>query len=393
MRIDPEQRRRRLAIRHHLADPSESVSSASPASPVAELADALVALHSSDPASVFLSVAVRAHDTAIGDIEDELYESRTVVRHHAMRRTLWVMTPAVAAAAHAACTRKIAAAERQRTAKLFGRDEDWVADMIDRVADAVADRSDPVSTREIGDALPDLTEAVTVNAGRSYEGTIAPHTRALLHAAFEGRIVRTRPAGTWIGSQYAWTVPERWLAIDWDGSDVAAGHRELVGRWLHAFGPGTLDDIVWWTGSTKTAVRRALHELEAVEVELDDGTGFLAADDVEPSDLDEPPPWVALLPGLDPTAMGWKQRSWYLDQGVARRVVDRNGNIGPTVWVDGRIVGGWVQRPDGTIAHDAEVPRSHRTLLDAAITRITDFVGDTRFRVRFPSPNQQDLLT
>ncbi|HEX6390519.1 MAG TPA: M48 family metalloprotease, partial [Solirubrobacteraceae bacterium] len=32
------------------------------------------------------------------------------------------------------------------------------------------------------------------------------------------------------------------------------------------------------------------------------------------------------------------------------RLFDRSGNIGPTVWCDGRIVGGWAQRTDGEIA-------------------------------------------
>lgn len=77
---------------------------------------------------------------------------------------------------------------------------------------------------------------------------------------------------------------------------------------------------------------------------------------------------------------------------MAKRVVDRNGNIGPTVWVDGRITGGWVQRDDGSIAHDADVPTSHAELLDAEIERLRHFVGDTRFSVRFPAPNQKPLL-
>jgi len=57
---------------------------------------------------------------------------------------------------------------------------------------------------------------------------------------------------------------------------------------------------------------------------------------------------VALLPGLDPTVMGWQQREFYLgDHGA--RLFDRNGNAGPTVWVDGRVVGGWAQRPSGEV--------------------------------------------
>ena len=78
-------------------------------------------------------------------------------------------------------------------------------------------------------------------------------------------------------------------------------------------------------------------DVGAVEVELDDGVGFVLPDDLDP--VDPPEPWVALLPGLDPTTMGWKQRGWYLDPEVGAAVFDRNGNGGPTVWVDGRIVG------------------------------------------------------
>jgi hypothetical protein len=74
--------------------------------------------------------------------------------------------------------------------------------------------------------------------------------------------------------------------------------------------------------------------------------------------------------------------------------MDTNGNIGPTLWADGHVVGGWAQRRDGTIATEFTHPvgRDHLRLIDAEIERIRDFVGDTRFRVRFPSANQPDLL-
>ena len=77
----------------------------------------------------------------------------------------------------------------------------------------------------------------------------------------------------------------------------------------------------------------------------------------------EPEPWVALLPGLDPTTMGWKRRDWYLPPGHVPLLFDRNGNAGPAVWVDGRIVGGWVQRRNGEIATRLldDVGREQRT--------------------------------
>ena len=74
----------------------------------------------------------------------------------------------------------------------------------------------------------------------------------------------------------------------------------------------------------------------------------MLADDLEPEPA--PEPWVALLPALDPTAMGWKERDWYLGEHAAL-LFDSNGNVGPTVWSDGRIVGGWGSGEDGEVVY------------------------------------------
>jgi hypothetical protein len=385
--ISDDARRWRLA-RRHLLLPDARVDR------VEEVAEALVALHSSDPVSVYLSAAMRLREPSLADVDRALYDDRTLIRHHAMRRTLWVMTTDIARAAHDGFTRKIAVVERSRTATLFGREPREVDEAIERVV-AVVDAADgPVPTRDVAAALPDLAEPIVVNQGTNYAGRMAMHTRALLVAAFEGRIARAHPTGTWIASQYTWSSHAAWVADPWSTvGDQLDGAAIVIRAWLARFGPGTLDDIVWWTGSTKTLVRRALEVVGAVEVDLEQGTGYVLADDLdEPLAVADPGPWVALLPGLDPTPMGWKQRSWYLAPDVAARVVDRNGNIGPTVWADGRVVGGWVQRPDGSIAHDAELDEVHVRFLDEQIDHLRRFVGDTRFTVRFPSPNQKTLL-
>ena len=120
----------------------------------------------------------------------------------------------------------------------------------------------------------------------------------------------------------------------------------LVERWLRAFGPGTVADIKWWLGSTVAAARKALADLDAVEVDLDGQTGYVLPDDLEATAPVEP--WAALLPPLDPTTMGWFERDWYLGPHKAQ-LFDTNGNAGPTAWWDGRIVGGWRQTETGEI--------------------------------------------
>jgi hypothetical protein len=172
---------------------------------------------------------------------------------------------------------------------------------------------------------------------------------------------------------------------------------ELVRRWLHAFGPGTTADVQWWTGWTLRDTRRALDDAGAVVVSVETAGGdidaWLAPDDVDA--VRGPSKWVALLPGLDPTTMGWKDRSWYLDTEVASHVVDRNGNAGPTIWVDGRVVGSWVQREDGTIALGwlTDVSLARRAEVEAAARGLERVVGDARFTVRFPAPIQAELLS
>ena len=68
MRMDDDERRARLGVRHHLAAEAR-------ASNVVDVARDLVALHSTDPASVFLAAAARVRDPEVEAIERALYLS------------------------------------------------------------------------------------------------------------------------------------------------------------------------------------------------------------------------------------------------------------------------------------------------------------------------------
>ena len=86
-----QQRRARLATRHRLAVAQHTDS-------VPAVADAVVALHATDPATVYLSAAARMRSPSIDAVAAALHTERTLVRHHGMRRTVWVCTPEVGAA-------------------------------------------------------------------------------------------------------------------------------------------------------------------------------------------------------------------------------------------------------------------------------------------------------
>ena len=102
-------------------------------------------------------------------------------------------------------------------------------------------------------------------------------------------------------------------------------------------------------------------------------------------------PWAALLPGLDSTPMGWRRRDWFLGEHAAR-LFDRTGNIGPSLWWNGRIVGGWAQDRDGQIVCRflEDVGADAVAVADAAAQRLAKVVGTARLapRTRCPGPSE-----
>lgn len=391
--VTDDERRSRIA-RRHLVVPSAR------ADRLEHVADAMVGLHSSDPVTVYLSAAARLRDATIEAIDDALHSRRAVVRHHAMRRTLWVFTPDVARIAHASSTVALIAPLRRTLGKLLVENDvtddpdRWLDEAINATTGALAARGE-ATTRELGDAVPSLRAPLAFASAKTYGGSIAAHTRVLTLMGFMGIIIRGRPLGSWISGQYRWTLADSSFpgALDpdeTDGPDEAAA--ALVDRYLSTFGPASLTDVQWWTGWTKrkstTAIERAggtIHESVTGDP-LIVARGDSAITDIEA-------PWVAVLPGLDPTTMGWKDRSWYLPDEYVPALFDRNGNAGPTIWADGRVVGGWMQRPDGSIATRLLEPigQQHQRLLDDELERVRSFVGDTRFTVRFPTPLSKEL--
>ena len=385
-RIGVQERRARLATRHHLARPESGV---------VTVAGDLVGLHSSDTPSVYLSARARLRHFTVADMEEALYEKRTLVRMLGMRRTMFVVPVDLAAVMDAACTQALAPAERRRLVRMLedqGIAADgtrWLAQVSEVTLAAMAARGEATAA-ELTDDVPELGRKLSFGEGKRWAGTVGVSTRVLFLLATEGRVVRGRPLGSWLSRQYRWSPTASWLEGGLPDMDATAARRELLERWLRTFGPGTLTDLRWWTGWTVKHTQAALSALGAVEVQLDDGIGYVLADDVEPVDGHDP--WAALLPALDGSVMGWKERGWYLG-GHGPRLFDRNGNAGPTVWSEGRVVGGWGQGADGAVAVRLleDVGGDAEELIALEAERLSDWLGSVRVTPLFRTPVEREL--
>jgi hypothetical protein len=382
-KIGVAERRARLARRHHLAPGARS-------GDVVEVAHDLLGLHATDPTSVFLAARARMRNARVEAIEDALYEQRTLARMIGMRRTLFVLPAGIAPVVEAACTKAIAARERRRLIGMIeqgGIAKDgrrWLA-AAERAVMAALSEMGEASGAELGRAVPQLRAQLMLGEGKKWGGPQSVTTFVLSRMSMDGKIVRGRPRGSWISSQYRWAPAESWLSEQAEEWEPAAARAELVRRWLRAFGPGTVADIKWWTGLTLGEVKKALAGVDTVEVDLGGETGLVLADDTAP--VRAPKPWAALLPALDPTAMGWAGRDWYLGDHRSA-VFDRAGNVGPTVWWDGRIVGGWTQRPGGEIAFRVldDIGAVALAAVEAEAARLQIWLGEVRFKPRFRTP-------
>lgn len=397
--MDGRERRARLSQRHHLAPDARA------AGPT-EVARSLVALHATDPASVFLACLARTDgDTA--SVERALYEEHSLVRMLGMRRTVFVVPVEIAPILQAGCTRAIAVQERRKLIQSLeqagvARDgASWLADVEAQTMAALTERGEALG-QELSQAVAALRTQISYgDETKKWAATSAVTSRILFVMAAEGRIVRGRPRGSWISSQHRWAPREAWLALD-DELATSVARVELARRWLAAYGPATAADLKWWTGWTLGETRKALADLHPVEVELVEAGPGGASGLVLPGDAvlvgsdhdSGGEPWAALLPALDSTVMGWAERAWFLGDQVQRaRLFDRSGNAGPTVWWDGRVVGGWAQRKDGEIAVGLlqDVGADAAAAITHVADRLSRLIGEVRVTPRFRTPLEREL--
>src|SRR5215203_2644664 len=153
-KIDTQERRRRLAIRHHLAPQAK-------AADVTQVACDLVGIHATDPASVYLGALARMSSLTPEDVAAALYEQRSVLKVLGMRRTMFVEPRELVPVVQAAVTETLAKAERKRTIQMLegagvaDNAEAWLNEVESQTVAALNDAGEATAT-ELTKKVPGL---------------------------------------------------------------------------------------------------------------------------------------------------------------------------------------------------------------------------------------------
>ncbi|MFI9407030.1 DNA glycosylase AlkZ-like family protein [Nocardia sp. NPDC052316] len=349
----------------------------------------MVAFHATDPATVHLGLAARLAPGSAESLSDDLFGSGNFVKMHAMRRTVFVVSRADVPMLRAAVVLDLAVKERRAILQLLTSadlGEAWLKSVTDSICAVLADGV-PRSGAALGKLEPRLTQQVRA-PGRASAKWVSVGSRVLGLLAMEGQIERGSPMGSWQSNQVSWL-----RSTDSAPVDRAAACAWLLAGYLAQYGPATLEDMAWWTGWGKALLTRTLAQIDTRTVELEHGrTGMVLLGDVAEDGLVDTGRAV-LLPSLDPSVMGWKHRDWYLDPAMADSLIDRTGNVGPTVWWGGAVVGGWGQDAQGIVRWESLVAltAAARTAIADEADRVMHFLAGRKVSPRFRTPLEQYL--
>ncbi len=172
-------------------------------------------LHSTEPATVYLSLFARVEGLSVGDVDRVLYDDRTLVKQLAMRRTLFVFPRELLPATWGSAAARVAATHERRLAKevvaagLADDGERWLDDACRAVLERLA--VGPASAQEIREEVPEVSGRVTYAPGTKWGGEVSIAPQVLTILGSRGVIVRGVNGGHWRISRPVWTRMSDWL--------------------------------------------------------------------------------------------------------------------------------------------------------------------------------------
>ncbi|MFX0021603.1 MAG: winged helix DNA-binding domain-containing protein [Candidatus Hermodarchaeota archaeon] len=298
-------------------------------------------LHSTELSTSYLSLLERTNNFKKEDLEKELYENKTLGRIRGMRRTLFIQTKEMIPIVHAA-TYKLSEKNFKKYMEFHKVSLSEYQNISNQILNLLNGRE--LSATEIRKELDStLNIPAIIQLMCNY-----------------GLLIRGKPIKDWKDrrnkyAKFASYFPNMELAIE----NETKALQILVEKYIRRYGPATENDLSWWTGLTKSEIRKRLSviEPELIKIKISSIQGICT---IFKSDLEGltnhkafGKPILSLLPKLDPYPMGYKERERYINSENYNQMFDRSGNATSTIFLDGVAIGVWdvEEKPEPTIKY------------------------------------------
>ena len=295
-----------------------------------------IGLHSTDYLTPYLSLRARVKDFDPKRLFDDLNHPLNAIRMRAFRGTLFVI--------HRDNITTISAASKIFLAPIIKNFKNFLvkngkdAEAIEKAVVELISNKNELTVNELKKELPDDM------IGENF-------TYALRYLEFKGVLVRTNHR--YITDRVIrYGLRDEWFPmIKMNETSAEESLKILVLNYIKKFGPVCVDDLSWWLSLTKTATKNLLAELSGhlSPIDFDGQNYFLEKNDYEKFETIEAddirPPEVLFLPYEDHFTKAYKIRDWFLADNITPLVSKKGpiflGQIFPTIWLNGRVIGGW----------------------------------------------------
>jgi len=303
--------------RHHLLDPS--------AKDLVTICRDVCGVQAQIMSAAKLQLWARNHAITPAAVNDALWKTRTLVKTSLMRQTLHLVTtedfPLYIAANRS--TRVNSTFSIMARFKITREEADALSNLI-----VEALKAGPLPRAAITAAVrPRVSKRVRAWMDKVFSIVRLP--------VFEGRVCY----GHGEGNETTLVRTDQWLPAQTQMDEVKA-QKELLCRYLRAYGPATHHDFAHWSLISMAEVK-ALRQLVEAEVADYDGVLVLREDVKALQSASFSQSSVHLLPYFDVYLLAHRLKEHFLKPRFYKRVYRNQGWISPVVLVNGEIAGIW----------------------------------------------------
>jgi hypothetical protein len=337
-----------------------------PKSRLVEVVRDTCGIHAQVASAAELQLWARVKGIKSEDVRAALWDARTLVRTWSLRGTLHLLTsddlPLYVAAL----------SQHDRWWKgawlrMIGMNEEELRATLDAIRSSLGAR--PI-TRE------QLAEKVAAKVGaKGRDRMMSGWGEMLKPAAFHGYLCSGPPRG----QSVTFVRPDRWLK-EWKIPEASAAWREIVRRYLRAYGPAGRDEFARWWGMQPAPAGRVLEafEDELAQVDVEGSRAWVLAEDLAAIEMVSLTAEPRLLPAFDVYVAGTRPRGSLVEPRFENRVFRQAGWVSPVIIVGGRIAGIWKQetgdkRTKVTIEPFKKLSKKHRDALGEEADRLGRF--------------------